>query len=248
MHHFLKKLRKTKKIKNKVYYFATKELQENGKFHLHASINIHKDDLISFIEFVYEYKRKKHKNIIPIDRTFIVLSNAYKKIIEKEFRLTPVKDKKNPEKDTYWIPYMESRKFTHGEATFFEFVTLNDLKKRYNENITNYITKTILAQYDLQTIKTGVNKSINIHNLKDLIKSAENKYFREQVKKIRNICGKVYTTTRFPVSFHLYQRNYTKLVKVNKKFRSFYNVIKSFESGYLQIKNNKFFYMGKEVK
>ena len=248
LHHFLKKLRKTKRLKHKVYYFETKELQSNGKLHLHASINIHQDDLISFIEFVYEYKRKKHKNIIPIDRTYISLSNAYKTIIEKEFRLFSVKDKKNPEKEIYWIPYIESREFTSGEATFFEFVTLNDLKERYNENITNYITKTILAQYDLQTIKTGVIKNLNIHNIKNLIKSSEDKNFREQVRTIRNYCRKVYTTTQFPVSFYLYQRNYTKLLKVNKKFKSFYNVIKSFERGYLTIKSDRFFYLGKEVK
>jgi len=160
----------------------------------------------------------------------------------------PVKDKKNPDKDTYWIPYIESRKFGDGETTIFEFVTLNNLKERYNNNITNYITKTILAQYDLKTIKTGVIKSINLHNIKDIIKSAENRYFRKEVQKVRSICRKVYTTTRFPVSFYLYQRNYTKLIKVNIRFKNFYNVIQSFEKGFLQIKNGKFFYMGNEVK
>jgi hypothetical protein len=248
LNHFLKKMRKSKKIKHKIYYFAAKELQSIGNLHLHASVNIHIDDLIPLIEFIFWFKKQKFKNIGQIGRTFLVISNAYKKMIEDYLKIEDVKDKKNPEKIYYWFPYLENRTFNSGEITFIEFVTLNDLEERYNENITKYITKTIIAQYDLKTIKTGVIKSINKHNLKGIIKSAKNLKFREQVKIIRNICGKVYTTSRFPVSFHLYQRNYTKLVKINKKFKSFYNVIKSCERGYLQVKNGKFFYMGKEVK
>ncbi len=132
----------------------------------------------------------------------------------------------------YWIPTLETREFLSGESNFIEFVSINDLKERYQKNILEYITKTVIShnkinENDLKVIKMGVMKNYNEHHVKSLIESANNSKFKNDVKLIRSICKKIYTTTRFPISYHAYQRNYMKLIKQNKNFKKFYNVIKA---------------------
>jgi len=249
---FLKKLRKTKKIKNDLYYFAAKELQKDGNLHLHMSLNIHEDDLISFIEFVYWFKKQKFKNIGQIGRTHFSISTAFKNKIKTYFTIKEIRDKHDKNKIMYWIPLLEMREFTSGEANFIEFVSLNDLKRRYQKNILEYITKTVIShnkisQDDLKIIKMGVMKNYNEHHIKSFIKSAHNSDFKKDIELIRSICKKVYTTTRFPISYHAYQRNYMKLIKHNKNFKKFYNVIRACETGILELKNNVFYYNGKKV-
>lgn len=252
INYFLKKLRKTKKIKNSLYYFAAKELQKDGNLHLHASINIHVSDLINFIEFIYWFKRQKFNNIGQIGRTHFSVSTAFKNKIKKYFSLKEIRDRKDNKKFLYWIPTLETREFFTGEANFIEFVSIKDLKERYQKNILEYITKTVLGkddinEDDLKALKMGVLKNYNNHHIKSLIKSAKNLNFKSDVEVIRNICRKVYTTTRFPVSYHTYQRNYMKLIKHNKSFRKFFNVIKAYEIGILELKHNKFYYVGREI-
>ena len=242
-------MRKTKKIKHELYYFAAKKLQkeEADYLYLHMSLNIHWEDLFNFIEFIYWFKKQKFKNIGQIGRTHIQINKIYKKEIDKYYNFAPAKDKDNPEKIEYWIPYVEPKAFSTGEANFFEFISINDLKERYQKNIIDYITKTIISQYNLKVIKMGVMKNYNEHHVKALLKSANNSDFKRDIELIRSICKKVYTTTRFPVSYHAYQRNYMKLIKQDKNFKKFYNVIKACETGILELKNNTFYYYGKEV-
>ena len=233
--YFIRKLRKTKKIKYKINYFATFELQKNGNLHMHMSLNIHKSDLIGFIEFIYWYKVQKFKNYYNIGRTHIGLSTFYKTIIEKNFRLEKIADKKNPNKILFIINYLENRDFYSGEATFWEFISINVLKERYNENINNYIKKAIVAIEikKEEILKLGAIKNWNYHNLKEILNSIDNN-FRKDVKTIRKV-GQVYTFSHstFSLSFRLYQDNYTKLKRLNSKYGSYYNADKDYELGIL---------------
>ena len=240
LNHFLKKIRKSKKFKHKIYYLATKELQQNDNLHLHISFNIHLNNLLNFIEFIYWYKKQKFKNAYQIGRTHFELSNAYRKQIESVYRLQEVRDKKNHKRIMYVLPYIETRAFISGECTFIEFIGIKNLKEKYNEKFTKYIQKTILSQINVKNLKLGVIKNWNEHNVKTILQQATNKKFRTQIKLIREICKKVYTYSRFPVSFKLYQQNYTKLKKLSHRYISFYNVIKDFTDKKLLIVDSEF--------
>ena len=136
--YFIKKLRKTKHIKNSIHYFAAFELQElSNNLHTHMHLAIHKDDLIGFINFIYWYKQRKFdkSHLFPIGRVHIGLSSGYKNFIENylKIKLEPISSKNNPKRLEYYMPYLETRIFNDGDMTFWEFLNINDLKERYNE-------------------------------------------------------------------------------------------------------------------
>ena len=243
--HFIEKLRQTKHIKNPIYYFATFELQQNGNLHMHMHLAIHQNDLKGLINFIYWYKNQKFKDMFNIGRTHIGLSTYYKKIIEHEFciRLVKVTDKKYPSKIMYIMNYLETRDFGSGEATFWEFVSINDLIERYNENILNYIKKTVVSQVDLKTLKIGAAKNWTSHNIKEILDSIDNSDYRKHIQTIRKV-GQIYTFSHslFVLKFRLYQDNYSKLIQINSKYKSYYRADKDFERNILQYVNNQFLY------
>ena len=242
----IEKLRRSKRMKSKIYYFATFELQNDNNLHMHMLLSIHNSDLIGFIKFIYDYK-KKSLNGYQIGRTHIGLSGIHKNTIEKKFMLQEIQDKTYPEKKMYILPTIDSREFISGEATFLEFISAHSLKERYQENIINYIKKTIIGQLDTEVIKIGITKNWNEHNLKTIFNSLKNTKYHKQIQMIRKV-GQVYTNTRLPVNFSLYQRYYMLLKKINKKYMSYYNVITDYLNGIIEVRNNKFFYNGKAIQ
>jgi hypothetical protein len=242
----IEKLRRSKRMKSKIYYFATFELQNDNNLHMHMLLSIHNSDLIGFIKFIYDYK-KKSLNEYQIGRTHIGLSGIHKNTIEKKFMLQEIQDKTYPEKKMYILPTIDSREFISGEATFLEFISAHSLKERYQENIINYIKKTIIGQLDTEVIKIGITKNWNEHNLKTIFNSLKNTKYHKQIQMIRKV-GQVYTNTRLPVNFSLYQRYYMLLKKINKKYMSYYNVITDYLNGIIEVRNNKFFYNGKAIQ
>ena len=243
--HFIKKLRKTKYIKSNIHYFAAFELQKDRNLHLHMHLSLHIQYLEGFIKFIYWYKKKIFNNIFNIGRTHIGLSTSYKNIIENELqiRLKEVKDKTDSNRIMYIMNYLETRDFYSGEATFWEFLSINNLKDRYNENILNYIKKTVASQIDLETIKIGTTKNWTSHNIKSIIHSIENSNFRNDIKIIRKV-GQVYTYSysTFALKFKLYQNNYSKLIKINKIYNSYYRANKDFKRGILSTTKDKKLY------
>jgi len=239
--YFIKKLRKTKLIKNPVYYFTAFELQENGNLHMHMHLALNQNDLDGFVNFIYWYKNKKFKNIYNTGRTYIELPLYYKKNLED--KLDDVKEKEDSTREPYIMKYLETRDFFSGEATFWEFLSANDLLERYNENIINYIKKTIVSQIDKEVFKIGAVKNWNSHNIKTILNSIENPQFRRDVKIIRKV-GQIYTFSHslFALKFRLYQDNYSKLIQANNKYKSYYRADKDFTKGILQFINQKFFY------
>ena len=241
---FIKKLRKTKHIKDG-YYFAAFELQQNGNLHMHMHLALNQNDLQGLINFIYWYKNQKFKDVFNIGRTHIGLSNYYKKTIENELqiRLNETTDKNDPTRTMYIMNYLETRDFGSGEATFWEFLSINDLKERYNENIINYIKKTMVSQIDLTALKIGTAKNWTSHNIKEILNSINNSDFSKHIKIIRKV-GQVYTFSYslFALKFKLYQKNYSNLIKINPKYKSYYRANKDFEIGMIQYINKNFFY------
>ena len=241
---FIKKLRKTKQIKSPVYYFTAFELQQNGNLHMHMHLALNQKDLKGFIDFIYWYKNQKFKDVFNIGRTHIGISAYYKKIIENELsiRLREVADKTDSTRIMYVMNYLETRDFSSGEATFWEFVSLSDLKERYNENIINYIKKTMVSQIDSAVLKIGTAKNWTSHNIKAILNSIENSQFRKNVEIIRKV-GQVYTFSYslFKLKFRLYQDNYSNLIQINPKYKSYYRADRDFGNGILQYDNNYFF-------
>jgi len=242
---FIKKLRKTKQIKSPIYYFTAFELQQNGNLHMHMHLALDQKNLEGFIDFIYWYKNQKFKDVFNIGRTHIGIFAYYKKFIENELsiRLREVADKTDSKRIMYVMNYLETRDFSSGEATFWEFVTLSDLKKRYNENIINYIKKTMVSQIDLAAFKIGAIKNWTSHNIKIILNSIEDSQFRKNVRIIRNV-GQVYTflSSLFKLKFRLYQDNYSKFIQANNKYKSYYRADKDFTKGIFQFINQKFFY------
>jgi len=214
--HFIKKLRKTKHLKNPIHYFAAFELQsKSDNLHTHMHLATHEKDLQGFINFIYWYKQKKFDKsyLFPIGRVHIGLSSVYKNFIENKLKikLEPKPAKIDPTRIEYYMPYLETRIIDDGDATFWEFMTVNDLKERYNENILNYIKKTIVSQIDLETFKTGVAKNWTSYNVKTILKSIEKSKFKRDVEIVRTV-GQVYTFSHstFALKYRLYQDNYSK--------------------------------------
>jgi hypothetical protein len=59
----------------------------------------------------------------------------------------------------YYFYTEECRTFKSGERTFLEFIDKKGLKERYNENIIDYLKKTIVSQLDYDIIQYAVSKN-----------------------------------------------------------------------------------------
>ena len=134
--------------------------------------------------------------------------------------------------------------------TFWEFVSVNDLKERYNDKIENYLIKTVVGQIDIKSLKMGINKAWNEHNLKNILNETNlfeiNNKFINNIKTIRSI-GQVYTYNRLPFPFKVYQKYWSKLIAINKSYKSYYAVIKDYLKGILHYNNTTVFYEGKAI-
>jgi hypothetical protein len=268
--HFIKKLRKTKLIKHKKHYFCVFELQDNGNLHFHMHLMIHENDLEGFINFVYWYKKKEFKGYYNIGRTYIELSSIYKKIFEKKFTLIKTKDKPYPgkpyndKKISYVIKELDNRDFNKGESTFWEFLSVKDIRDRYDDNIVKYLKKTLVAKFTSKQIDNILNfdkNKVKIHqriliegwikySLKSILNSIdypqdknESEKFRNNVNTIRKV-GQVYTfsNSTFTLKFKLYQQYYTRLKNLHKKYGFYYNADKDFEFGILILVEGEFQY------
>jgi hypothetical protein len=197
------------------------------------------------------------------------LSKSYKKLFEKKYTLIEKNDKYYPgkpyneNKKSYIIEELENRDFEKGEATFWEFISIKDLKERYIENIVNYIIKTFVAKFTPEEINEILTKDNKIkiiqkiaiescvkYTLKDILNSidypknnSKAKKLRKNVETIRKV-GQVYTFSysTFTLPFKLYQENYTKLKNLHKKYGFYYNADKDYELGRLIYRNNEFHY------
>ena len=100
-----------------------------------------------------------------------------------------------------------------------------------------------MSQVDLKTLKIGAAKNWTSHNIKEILDSIDNSDYRKHVQTIRKV-GQIYTFSHslFVLKFRLYQDNYSKLIQVNSKYKSYYKADKDFTKRLLQFINNQFFY------
>lgn len=243
--YFMEKLRRTKKIKHKIFYFWTCELQRKGDLHMHISLSIHLGDLNNFFEFVLKYKcQKLPRYIYQIGRVHIELLKDLQNNVEFSLKdrnvIKFVGYKKIVKTKFYYFYTEECRTFKSGETTFLEFVDEKGLKARYNENIIDYLKKTIVSQLDYDIIQYAVSKNWNEHNLKNIFKSLINKKSYQEIRRIREV-GRVYSHSVLPFPFRLYQKYYMCLKKRDKKYAVYYNIISDYLNGKIIIKENKIY-------
>lgn len=238
------KIRRNKKIKP-VRYLAVTEVQSDGNLHIHIRFSVETvEKLIALIEAVFNFKRRypssyqhRGKSVFSVGRTHIGISNIHRQALEERYELVERKDKKDPNRYQYEIKELESRQFRGGHWTPLEFYTANMMKERYEEKIENYLVKTLLNTYKLpdRTIKEGAAKVQFNHDAKTLF---DDSYVTEIQKAfIRLVGNKVYTHSKMPFPFKLYQKFRKKLIAHDKDYRLFHHAIKEIQEGNIVIKN-----------
>jgi hypothetical protein len=247
---FLYRMRNSKRFKHDIRYFAVVEVQpEGGALHVHIAISVaNVDEMFTLVEFVQDFKGRytkpyvfKSKPAFPIDRSHIGLTSMLQKEFADKYRMNAHKAKGDATRTEYYLPEIEQREFKSGSWTPIEFYTKTMMMDRYEEDISNYLTKTIEGEFELDknSIKEGVVKCQLGHDTKSL----HNESYINQlhVAFVRKAGGKVYTHSRFPFPWKLYQIHRKSLITYNKKYKIFYSCIESIRSGELVIKNSVIF-------
>lgn len=257
---FIHKMRLSKKFKSDIRYFGVIEVQpESGALHAHILVSVASvEDMFSLVEFVQDFKGRykkaykfKSKKALPIGRSHIGISSVLKKDFESRYTLKPCPAKKDSSRIEHYMPELERREFKDGDWTPIEFYGAKMLEERYGENetdkgvgeekdekrkyenkITEYLTK--IEKLDMKTIKEGVYKCQLRHDTKSMLNDNYiNKLYLLFIRKI----GRVYTHSRFPFSWSLYQKHRRKLIRYNPKYKVFYACIEDIRNGNLIVKN-----------
>lgn len=251
----LDKLRRTKRIKNKIRYFSVFELQSDGNIHAHMYISFSDIyDLCGFIEFIHHFKQRyseayqyNKRQALAIGRSHIGISSIHKNFIENRYTLKAKNSKSNIGRLEYHMPELESRKFINGDWTCLEFYTKTMLLEMDSETILKYLTKTFDGDYKCSTdnIKEGVSKSRLKHDTKTL---HSNDYISQlQVRFIRLVGSRSYTHSRLTFPYKLYQKYRKTLIEYDENYKVFYNCIKDLEQGEIYIKNYAIYVSDKKI-
>ena len=197
---FLNKMRRSKRVKGDIRYMATTELQSDGNLHLHIFLSVEEDDLFGLIEFIYDFKKRytkpyryRHSEVYPIGRLHIGISIRYKHQFLQRYTVNSVVAKSDPSRTENYIACLESREFRSGNWTPVEFYTEQMINTRYEEQVTNYLTKTLDGEYALEAkhVKEGVAKCQLGHDTKSVF--SDNYISKLQVYFVRLIGKRLYT-------------------------------------------------------
>ena len=141
----------------------------------------------------------------------------------------------------HYLPEIEQREFTSGNWTPIEFYTKTMMMNRYEEDISNYLTKTLDGEFELDenSIKEGVVKCQLGHDTKSL--HSESYINKLHVAFVRKVGRKAYTHSRFPFPWKLYQMHRKALIAHDSKYKIFYSCIESVRSGELVVESNVIF-------
>ena len=243
----LRKMRRSKRFKSDIRYFAVMEVQpEGGALHMHIAISVDGiEEMFNLVKFINDFKGRykqpykfQDKTVYPIDRSHIGISSTLKKDFEARYSLKGYAAKRDASRTEYLIEDLEQRDFKSGSWTPLEFYTKSMMEERYSEEITNYLIKTFDGNFvlDTNTIKEGVAKCQLGHDTKSLLNQEDyvNKLY---LLFIRQIGGKVYTHSRFPFPWKLYQKYRKSLIALDVKYKAFYSCIESVRSGELVVKS-----------
>ena len=106
-----------------------------------------------------------------------------------------------------------------GNWTTLFFYTNDSFKSAYSEKIVKYLTK----NYSKTIKQKVIGNEFNKHNIKTTIENDEWSELQKQF--IRKVCGKVYTYSKLPISVYHYQRNRTKLIAIEPRYRNLNSLI-----------------------
>lgn len=243
---FIYSMRRSKRFKGDIRYFAVIEVQpESGALHIHISISVNGvDDMFALVEFVQDFKGRykqayvfKSKQALPIDRSHIGISSMLEKEFKRKYLMKPYPAKKDPTRTEHYMPELEQREFLSGNWTPIEFYTKTMIEDRYEEFIADYLIKTAEGELavDTQIIKEGVRKCQLKHDTKTL--SDLKDYINKLHVLFVRLAGRVYTHSRFPFPWSLYQKYRKALIKYDPKYKVFYSCIESVRNGELVVKN-----------
>lgn len=245
---FLRKMRKSKRVKGDIRYMATTELQSDGNLHSHIFLSVTEDDYIGLIEFIYDFKQRyiapyiyDGQEVYPIGRLHIGISARYKKEILQRYTVQPVAAKSDPGRTEHYIASLESREFKSGDWTPVEFYSEQMMRDRYEELIVDYLVKTLGGEYalDEKYVKEGVGKCQLGHDTKTVF--SDDYIARLQVRFVRLVGKRLYTHSRLPFPFKLYQQHYKTLVSYDKNYTLYYRCIEDLLEGRLVVKGQHIF-------
>ena len=245
---FLHKMRRSKRIKGDIRYMAVTELQSDGNLHSHIFLSVIENDYINLIEFIYDFKKRytapyiyDGQTVYPIGRLHIGISTRYKKEILQRYTVKAVAAQSNPSRTEHYIASLESRTFGDGEWTPVEFYSKQMMQDRYEELIVDYLVKTLDGEYvlDEKYVKEGVGKCQLGHDTKTVF--SDDYISKLQVRFVRLVGKRLYTHSRLPFPFKLYQTHYKTLVSYDKNYTLYYRCIEDFLEGKLTVKGQKIF-------
>ncbi len=245
---FLHKMRRSKRIKGDIRYMATTELQSDGNLHSHIFLSVTEDDYIGLIEFIYDFKKRystsyiyDSQEVYPIGRLHIGISSRHKKDILQRYTVQPTAAKSDSSRTEHYIASLESREFMSGDWTPIEFYSEKMMKDRYKELIVDYLVKTLDSKYalDERYVKEGVAKCQLGHDTKTVF--SDDYIARLQVRFVRLVGKRLYTHSRLPFPFKLYQRHYKALVNYDKNYTIYWLCIEDFREGKLVVKGQTIF-------
>lgn len=247
---FICRMRRSKRFKSDVRYFATVEVQpESGALHLHIAVSVDGiEEMFALLEFIHSFKGKhtkpyifKSKQTYPIDRTHIGVSSTLEKAFNERYTLKPYSAKGDATRTENLVQELEQREFLSGSWTPLEFYNKTMMEDRYEEQITKYLLKTVEGEFVLDTniIKEGVVNCQLGHDTKSLL-DTENYINKLHVLFVRKV-GRVYTHSRFPFSWSLYQQHRKALIAHDSKYKIFYSCIESIRSGELIVEDGVIF-------
>jgi len=233
-------MRRSKRFKSDIRYFAVVEVQpEGGALHAHITVSVDGiDEMFALVEFIHEFKGRytkpytfKTKEAFPIDRSHIGVSSMLEKAFNKKYILKPYKAKGDQSRTENFMSEIEQREFLSGSWTPLEFYTKTMMEDRYEEQVTKYLLKTVEGEFvlDTNTIKEGVNKCQIGHDTKSLLDS-ESYINKLHVLFVRLVGSRVYTHSRFPFSWSLYQKHRNALIGYDSKYKIFYSCIEDARS------------------
>ena len=247
---FLNRMQRSKRFKHDIRYFAVVEVQpEGGALHAHIAASVADvSEMFALVEFVQDFKGRytkqyvfKSKQAFPIDRSHIGLTSMLKREFTEKYRMKAYKAKGDGTRTEHYLPEIDKREFKSGSWTPVEFYTKTMMTDRYEEDITKYLTKSLDGEFELDenSIKEGAVKCQLEHDTKSL--HSESDINKLHVAFVRKVGRKVYTHSRFPFSWKLYQTHRKALIAYNEKYKIFYSCIESIRSGELVVENGVIF-------
>jgi len=239
---FVEKMRRSKRFKDDIRYFAVVEVQpEGGALHAHISVSVNGiDEMFALVEFIQYFKGRykqpyifKSKQALPIGRSHIGVSSMLEKEFKQKYTLESYAAKGDSSRIEHYMPELEQREFRKGDWTPIEFYTKSMIEDRYSEQIADYLIKTAEGELALDSdiVKEGVRKCQLSHDTKSLL-DMDNYINKLHVLFVR-LVGRVYTHSRFPFPWSLYQQHRKSLIIHNPKYKIFYSCIESIRNGEL---------------